>query len=152
MTTPTILSDVGAQLKGARVDRSGAVRSQRAVAVIPASTAATTIIGMVRFEKGFTLEQFALASDDLDTGTTVTLNVGYVYDDNTNNTNAPAGLLSASTIAQAGGSYVWPVAAGLLVGPSFTATADGWLTVQVQAGPTTTAGNLTMNTLFSYDA
>lgn len=153
MTTPTILSDVGSQgTKGARVDRSGAMRSQKAVATIPATTAATTIIGMIPFQKGFTLESFQLKTDDLDTGTTVTLNVGYVYTDNVSFTDAPAAFISANAIAQTGTSLIYPIAAGLLTGTPFIAAGDGYVVLQVQAGPTTTAGTATLNAQFTYDA
>lgn len=148
MTTPSILSDVAAA-RDARVDRSGAVRSQKATAVVPASTPQDAIIGLIRFEAGFSLQHLALACADLDSSTNVTLDVGYVYDDGVG--DSLAAFVAASTIPQAGGSVVWPVAAGLLVGTGFVATKGGYITAQVNAA-TTTEGNIVANALFSYDA
>ena len=40
---------------------------------------------------------------------------------------------------------------GALAGLNFEATADGWITLTVQAGPVSTAGTGTFNLLVSYD-
>lgn len=151
MTTPTIFSDVAASTRSAKVDRSGAVRSVKAVAALPATAASGTIAGMIRFQKGMSLQKLDIKTDDLDTSTNVTLDVGYVYDDNVTFTDAPAAFLSASAIPQSAGSFVWPVASGLLVATGFVAAADGYIVARTGGGATTTAGNVTMNALLSYD-
>lgn len=152
MTTPTIMSDVAAAggTKGARVDRSGAVRSQKGTAAVPSGAATGTIIGMIPFNKGMSLQHLAVLSAAL--GTSVTIDVGYVYTDNVTFTDAPAALVSASTVAAAGGSVVWPIAAGLLVGTGFVAQGDGYLTIRTGGATTTTAGSVVVNALLSYDA
>lgn len=150
MTTPTILSDAAAS-QDAKVDRSGAVRSQKASATIPASTAADTIIGLIRFEKGFELDQLAVNSDDLDSATNVTLDVGYVYDDNSTFTNDPDAFLDGSDIVQDAGSIVWPVADGLLTGEGFVAEGPGYIVAQIKGASTTTEGDIDAKALFSYD-
>ena len=86
MTTPSILADTAGN---AKVDRSGAVRSVSGQATIPDTTAADTIIGLIRFQEGFNLDQLAIKSSDIDAGTDLLIDVGYVYDDDTTYTNDP---------------------------------------------------------------
>lgn len=148
MTTPSIFADTAGQ---AKVDRSGAVRSVKAVATIPAATAANTIVGLVRFQKGFSLQHLAAVATSMDAGTDLLLDFGYVYDDNVTYTDDPNAFVDGSTIAQAGGSVVWPVAAGLSVGSGFVAEADGYITVQLTDNTAETGGTVTVNALFSYD-
>lgn len=148
MTTPSILADTAGN---AKVDRSGAVRSIKAAATIPASTAADTIVGMVRFQAGFSLDQLAVVSEDLDTATNVTLDVGFVYDDDTTYTNNPDAFFDGIDIVQDAGSVVWPVADGLLTGTGFVAEADGYIVVQTKGASTTTEGDVTVKALFSYN-
>lgn len=147
MTTPSILADTAGN---ARVDRSGAVRSMKAAATVPASTAADTIVGMIRFEKGFSLDQLAVVSEDLDTATNVTLDVGYVYD-SASLTDDPDAFFDGSDIVQDAGSVVWPVADGLLTGAGFEAAGPGYVVVQTKGASTTTEGDITVKALFSYD-
>ena len=58
MTTPTIFSDVAGISTVNRADFSGAVSSQKAIASIAAVTVTGTNIGMIRFQKGFSLINF----------------------------------------------------------------------------------------------
>lgn len=148
MTTPTILADTAGT---AKVDRSGAVRSIKAVAAIPDTTAANTIVGMIRFQAGFSLDQLAITSDDLDAGTDLLLDVGYVYDDDTTYTNDPNAFFDGLDIAQDAGSVVWPIADGLLTGTGFVAEADGYITVQLTDNAAEADGDITVKALFSYD-
>lgn len=147
MTTPSILADTAGN---AKVDRSGAVRSIKAVASVPDTTAADTIIGMVRFQKGFSLHQLAIVSDDLDAGTDLLLDVGFVYDEDTL-TDDPNAFLDGADIAQDAGSLVWPVADGLLTGTGFVAEADGYISVQLTDNAAEADGDITVKALFSYD-
>lgn len=148
MTTPTLLADTAGN---AKVDRSGAVRSVSGNVTVPNATAADTIIGLIRFQKGFSLNHLAIKCADLDAGTTVTLDAGFVYDDNVTYTDNPDAFLDGSTIPQAGGSFVWPVAAGLLTGAGFVAEADGYIVAQIKADPTEAEGDIDFVALFSYD-
>lgn len=150
MTTPTIFSNTAGNAYQAKHKAQGLL-AERAVATIPAATGTGVNVGMIRFQKGFHLLEFDIKTDDLDTGTNVTLNVGYIYDDNVTFTNVPAAFLSASTIAQTGTSTVWPVAAGLLTGIGFTAEAPGYIVVQTAGGATTTSGDVSLRAQFTYD-
>lgn len=148
MTTPTVFSNAAYSPQIAKGEPQQ-VTAEKATVTVPASTASGTVIGMIRFQPGFSLTGFALASDDLDSSTNVTLDVGYVYDNTTGEDDNA--FLSASTIAQAGGSYVWPVASGLLVGKSFTATDSGYIVVKTGGGATTTEGDLNMIAQWTYN-
>ena len=151
MTTPTIFSDVAGTATNNTIAKFTpyGVLPQKAIATIPASTAAGTNIGMIRFQRGFSLLSFEIASADLDTLTNVVLDVGYLYDGTTG--EDPDAFLNNSTIAQGGTSTVWPIAGGLLTGVSFTATGPGYLNVQTGGGATTTAGDITLIAQFTYD-
>lgn len=148
MTTPTIFSDVAANPFMAKRETQG-ITSERAVALIPAATAAATNVGMHRFQPGFALTALAIVSDDLDTATNVTLDVGYLYDGTTGEDDNA--FLDGLDIAQDAGSRVWPVDDGLLTGVSFVAVDDGYLSVTIQDAPTTTEGNITTLAQFTYD-
>lgn len=148
MTTPTIFSDVANLPFVAKSEPQG-VLAQKAIAAIPASTAAGTNIGMIRFNKGFSLTGLALKSDDLDSGTNVVLDVGYLYDDTTGEDDNA--FFNDIDIAQDAGSVIWPIADGLLTGISFTATGDGYLSITTRTSSTTTAGNITAIAQFTYN-
>ena len=148
MTTPTIFSDVASNPFVAKSEPQGVI-ALKAIAEIPATTAASTNVGMIRFQKGFSLVGLAIVSDDLDTATNVTLDVGYLYDDTTGEDDNA--FLDDLDIAQDAGSRTWPVDDGLLTGISFVATGDGYLSVTTGGGATTTAGNITVIALFTYD-
>ena len=148
MTTPSILSNTA---DNAKVDRSGAVRSVSGQAAIADTTAAGTIVGLIRFQKGFNLDQLAIKSSDMDAGTDLLLDVGYVYDDDTTYTNDPNAFFDGLDIAQDAGSVVWPVADGLLTGVGFTAEADGYVVVQLTDNAVEADGTIDFKALFSYD-
>lgn len=118
-------------------------------ATVPDASTTGTIIGMVPFNKGAILQYgSALAVDDLDTATDVTLDWGWIYSDNdtTTNINDTNGFAAAATTAQAGG-ILRPTATA---GATFEATADGWIAVTTGGGSTTTAGDITFNGTISY--
>lgn len=156
MTTPNIFSTqyTGANpgdYLNAKVDRSGANRTEYFTVSIPAATTAGTVVGLVPFRRGARFNQgssqFYVA--DLDTATTVTLDFGYIYQDNdtTTNVNDTDAFASAVTTAQAGGLITFDEFAGL----SWVATADGWIAATT-GGTTTTTGSLQGQAVMSYDS
>lgn len=149
MTTPTIFSDKASNPNLAKYMPQGDL-SQSAVAFIPAGTANNTIVGMIRIQPGCTLLGFALHSDNLDTGTSVDLNVGYVYD-GTAGENGNA-YIDQISIPQTGGSNVWPISFARLVGRSPELTDHGYIAVTIVGGSTDTDGNISMIAEFTYDA
>jgi hypothetical protein len=149
MTTPSILSDK-ATARDAKVDRSGAVRSQKAVATVPDTTASATVIGMIRFEGGFSLDQLVVKSDDLTASTALLLHVGYVYDDDTTYSNDADAFFQSADIAQDAGSLVWPVADGRS-NEGFVADAPGYIAITTAAAATDAAGDVHVMAVFHYD-
>ena len=75
-----------------------------------------------------------------------------MYKDNNTSTNIndTDAFVDGSTAGQAGG-MISIADDGALAGLNFEATADGWITLTVQAGPVSTAGTGTFNLLVSYD-
>lgn len=149
MTTPSILP-VG--YKGdyrdylmTKVDRSGAERILKNTVSVPSGTTTTTIIGLAPFNKGAELGQLYAFVAAL--GTSVTIDLGYVYDDNTNNTNKSNAFLAASTVAAAGGLLSVNTADPC----TWTATANGWLVAVIGGATTGSTGILSYRIGFAYD-
>ena len=149
MTTPTITSDEFTGYLDAPVLRNGGSQHVIASATIPASTASGTVIGLVPFRKGARLSYSSkLVVGDLDTATNVTIDFGYVYDDNTTYTNDPNAFIAGSTDAQTAANVV---SLDATAGFEFVAEADGWLAITTGGGSTTTEGTIKFNGLISYN-
>lgn len=134
-----------------KVDRSGALRIQTGTVAIPASTATSTLIGLMPFNAGCkVLYGSTVYSQDLDSGTNVTFNIGWTYYDSTLGTSQAAGFVSGSTIPQTGGMIPFNASSGSSLGMIFTAAADGWIGITNTAA-TTTTGNVEFNIAFAYD-
>ena len=151
MTTPAIVPTgylgTSNDFLHAKVDRSGAVRKVTGSVSIPAATATNAIVGLVPFRKGAKFDYGSrVYSDDLDTSTNVTLNIGYVYDDNVTYTDATDAFVAASTTPQTGGMIEMTAKTGM----TWTASADGWIVGKFLAA-TTTTGLLTFNLGIAYD-
>lgn len=153
MTTPSILPTQYVGLSypwlQAPVDRSGSLRMVEGAVSVPAATVTDAIIGLVPFQAGarFMIGNASIYSADLDSSTNVTMDIGYVFDDNATYTNDLDAWVSASTAPQAGGFLTVDEKEGL----SFIAGANGWLTAQVNAA-TTTTGTITFQVGVAYDS
>lgn len=153
MTSPTIVpveyANTATDFLKVKLERSGSVRLYDGQISIPATAAALSTVGLVPFNKGaqFHIDNTSVYLDDLDTGTTVTVSVGYIYDDNTNNTNNLTAWTNTSTIGQTAGFVPVNQPNGL----TFRATANGWVVLQLLTGPTTTTGNVTYQIAGAYD-
>lgn len=146
---PTGYSGTTADFLRTKKDTSGAMRLITGSVSIPATTASTTVVGLMPFNKGMKLGYGSrVYCADLDTATTVTLDIGYTYYDSTTGTSDPNAYVAASTAPQSGGMIEMTDVAGM---PD-TMEADGWVTATIGAGATTTTGSLTFNLSFAYDA
>lgn len=131
-----------------KVDRSGAVRVVTGTVSVPASTATSTLIGLVPFNKGAKITYGSrVYTADLDSSTNVTLDIGYTYYDSTAGTSDPNAFVAASTAAQTAGMMEMTAVEGM----TWTAEADGWIAATNNAA-TTTTGSLTFNIGIAYDA
>lgn len=154
MTTPTILpTGYGGTSKDflrCKVERDGCLRNQYSTVTIPATTATTTVIGLVPFNKGFRLAVGAtqLAIADLDTSTNVTIDVGYVYKTGSTGTDDPDAFASALTTAQSGGFITFDEPTTAL---PWVAADDGWIAITIGGGATTTSGALYGQVVGCYD-
>ena len=149
MTTPDIFADGENEdsFFHAPSGQGDGPRSVVRTATVPASTAATTVIGLVPFNKGAIIDYgSALAVADLDTATTVTLDWGFIYDDDTTFTNDPDAFADGDIAGQSA-AVIRP---DEIAGATFKAEADGWIAVTVATGPTTTEGDITFNGTISY--
>lgn len=151
-TTPTVFSDAAYNTVLSAKSEPQNNLAQKATYAVPALTAQNTVIGMIPFQTGFSLLSYSLLVPDLDSSTNVTYDVGYCYPAafGTSTTEDLAAFATGAS-AQAVTSVVWPVAAGLLTGVSFTATQPGYITIRITGGPTTTLGTFSMIANFTYD-
>ncbi len=158
LTLPTIVPAGYAGDKtdflAAKVDRSGAIRAQRFKVSIPAATASTTIVGLVPFQKGarvHLLGSSVQANTAIDTGTTITVDLGYTYYDSTLGTSVDNAFVSAATTWQSSGLTALTLLNAPETVSQWKAAAAGWLTITFDAGPTTTTGDIFGEFLMSYD-
>lgn len=123
--------------RNAKVDRSGAVRSQAFSTSITAAAASDILIGLVPFQKGMRVMLNASNVDvsDLDTDSDLTLDFGFTYYDSTAGTTNPDAFATQVTTGQAGGSITFDEIAETTV-TSFVAEADGWITMTMGTGGT----------------
>lgn len=153
MTTPNYVSSkyAGTDLDylHAKVDRSGALRMEYFTAVIPTTAVATEYIGLVPFQKGARFVQGAsqLHVTDIDSSTDVTLDFGYIYDDDTTYTNDPNAFGTLITTGQTGGLVTFDEHAGL----SFQAEANGWIVAYIAAGSDVDVGTIKGQIVLAYD-
>lgn len=144
MTVPNIVNPNYAAdssaYRAAKVDRSGAERGEAFSVSVPSGTAVGQIIGLVPFQTGAKFNYgSSIFANAL--GTSVTVSLGYIYDDNVTFTNATAGFLGLTAANTANLKLVPNVEAGVawkaidsLVGTG--ALANGWI-VAVIGGATT---------------
>ncbi len=123
------------------IDRSGADRTTPFSVTIPDATTTGVIAGVIPFRAGarFSYGGSQFATEDLDTTTVATVDIGYVYNDadTVSNISDPDAFASGLSVS----------AAGLLtldepVGLEFQATADGWIVITTGGATTTTAGDI----------
>lgn len=132
----------------APVNRSGAEFLVNGSVSVPSGTAADAYVGIVPFQKGarFKIGDKSIHCGDFGAGTT-TVNVGYIYNDNTTYTNDVDAFASLSAAPQSGG---W-VTVDEIEGMSFVAESEGWLAVQLKAAAADATANITYNLSVSYD-
>lgn len=130
-------------------DTFGALRNQYTSIAVADSASAGTSYGLIPFQKGFRISYGSkFYSPDLDTGSTVTWDLGYLYED--------TAVSGAASDADAFASLLSGQAAAVLAfdevaGMSFQATGNGWVTATLAAGPVTTAGTIEATIDFTYD-
>jgi len=147
MTTPTVFSDVAANANIYKYVETGVI-AQKFSLTLAESLAADSNCGLIRFAPGFTLLGLVLDPSDMDTATTLVLDIGYLYDDTTNEDDNA--LADNSAIGQTGATLVLPVSGGLT--PFFTAEDYGYVSITTRGEVIEVAGTITGYALFTYDA
>jgi hypothetical protein len=145
---PTKYQGTATDFNMVKCDRQGVVRTQYSTVTIPASTATSTVVGIVPFTTGARVIVGACQVQiaDLDTSTNVTCTVGYTYEDSANTSVADAFALS-NTKPQSGGIITLDSTTGI----DFVAVGNGWVTLTTGGGTTTTAGAIKAQIALEYD-
>lgn len=151
MTTPTILpvgfAGNSTDFLKTKCSRDGDAFVNVGIASVPSGTTTTTIVGLVPFNAGARLITGATdaAADAL--GTSVTVNLGVVYDDNVGNTNNQTLFASGLTGAAAGGAL--PLAETTTNIPYIT-TGNGWVVATIGGATTGNTGNIAIQATLDY--
>lgn len=114
----------------------GNVKVAYASVAVPSTFTTTDTASMFYLPANSRVLYSILKSDDLDSGTTITLNVG--------DAGSATRYFSASTVAQAATVAVETTAGGI----DFLNTAKTLISIVPQAGPATTAGNISLTMLY----
>lgn len=153
MTTPSIYpieyDGTSRDYLKVKADRSGASHIYSGSVSVTSGTAATTIIGLVPFNKGarFHFDSASVYVPDIGAGST-TISLGYVYDDNVTYTNNQTAWASAATAIQSGGYVTLTASAS---GLNFVAAANGWVVATINTASTDATGSISFQILGSYD-
>jgi len=136
MTAPTIYP---AKYTGTDSDyliapgnRNGGLQLEPFSVSVASGTASSVVVGLQPFTKGcrFAHGAFAANLTDMDTDSDLTLDFGYVYDDNVTYTDDPNAFATQITTGQAGGLVTLDEPLAL----SFLAEANGWFVMVVGVG------------------
>ena len=133
-----------------KLSREGDGKIQTGTVAVPATTATSTLIGLIPFNKGakISMAGSSVYSDALGAAS---LNIGYTYYDSTTGTTNASGFVAGTTISNAGGYTPFLCTSSASAGMTWTAAADGWIACTNTAA-TTTTGNILFNLAFAYDA
>ena len=126
--------------------KDGATRIITGSVTVAAGATVGQIIGLFPFNKGFKLaygSSFVFGAF----GASVTLALGWYYNDTATGSSNTAGYLAASSTAAAGGTVV----PNVLAGQTFSAAGDGWVVALVGGATTGNSAAVTYNCLFAYD-
>ncbi len=131
----------------AKVDRSGAARIVAGSVTVPNGTAATSLVGLLPFQRGarIKLDDKSIHVANIGAATT-TVDIGVAYADAT--PDVLDAFVSASTAIQAGGFIAIDEIAGL----TLVTQADGWLVARINTANTDAEGAFTFQALVAYDA
>jgi hypothetical protein len=129
-----------------KVDRAGLGCLITGTVSVPSGATVGQIIGLFPFNKGFKLaygSSFIFGAF----GASVTLALGWYYNDSTVVSSNTAGYLAASATAAAGGVVV----PNVLAGYTLDAAADGWVVAVIGGATTGSTAAITYNCIFNYD-
>lgn len=129
-----------------KVERDGTERASFGVVTIPSGTATTTIIGLMPFNVGCRLQDLYVFLGAF--GTSVTMNIGYVYNDNVNNTDKSNAFISGSTTATAGGLIPNALT---IDAATWMSTSDGWIVAVIAGATTVSTANISYQISTCYD-
>lgn len=142
MTLPSIVptgyAGTVADFLHVKADRSGAVRCNSVTISIPAGTLSTATIGLIPFNVGAKLSSSEIYVDQTDTSSSVSLEIGVLY--NTNTANNATIYYSATTLPQAGGFMTTTSKNNAGVG--YITLDSGWYVAQFTGAATNKLGNL----------
>lgn len=151
MTAPTVFSDVAGTANNTFTAKSEpqGILAQKFILTLAAGLVAGTNCGLIRFQPNFSLVGLSLVATDMDTATTLVLDVGFLLDGTTGEDDNA--FFDDLDIGQDAGSRVWPVDDGLLTGVSFVSTGAGYLSLTTRGETIEVAGTVTGIAEFTYD-
>lgn len=152
MTTPSIIPTIyqgtTKDYLHTKVDRQGVVRCQSTSVSVPTGTTTTTIVGLAPFNAGdrILVDGSAVACGAL--GTSVTVDLGVVYDDNVTFTNNQTLFASGLTAAAAGGVLV---ITNSVTNIPYVTLGNGWVVATIGGATTGTTNSIFAQIASCYD-
>jgi hypothetical protein len=150
MTTPTVFANGydASSIKRAPKLIGGSL-NVRTTTSLAAGVANGSNVGLLPFNKGAKVFMGSnIYITDIDTATTATGTLGWIYDNNTSFTNDPDGFVTSFTTPQTGGRVEFSASAGY----SFEAEGDGWVVYVVGGENVEVVGTITSDIIVTYGA
>lgn len=144
---PTGFANTSKDFLKTKVDRSGAAFVNRGQISVPSGTVVTTTFGLVPFNAGATIVTGATDLFCEALGTSVTISIGVIYNDNVSFANNQTLFTNASTAAAAGG--VVPITESATNLPYVT-LGDGWIVATINGATTASTGTVYIQALMDY--
>jgi hypothetical protein len=144
---PTGYAGTVADFLHTKADRSGAQRCVSVTVAIPAGTLSTATIGLFPFTVGAKIASLKVYTSSVDTTAAVSLQVGVLYNTNTNNNGTI--YFSSTTSPQVGGFI--PATSENSTGLGYLTLDSGWVTAQYTGAATNVAGSLKCIASIVYD-
>jgi len=152
MTLPTIVptkyTGTSADFRLCKAQREGQETMEYVLVNVPTGTVVGTNIGLVPFRAGARFNYNSVVRNSALGGTT-TATLGYIYDDNINNTNAPTAFIATPVAVSTAGANIG--GANVDAGMGWKATGDGWIVVTTAGTTTGTTGTISGQITITYD-
>jgi len=150
MTTPALFpakyTGTSSDYRLCKAQREGQETMEPVTVSVPISTVNGTIIGLVPFRVGARFNYNSVIRNNA-FGTGATVQLGYIYDDNVNNTNNQTAFISTAVTVAAIGAVVPVVDANM----AWKATGDGWIVLTTAGTVPANLGAISAQITMTYD-
>jgi len=152
MTLPTIVStkynNDSSAFRLCKAQREGQETMEYFTVSVPTGTVITSTVGLVPFRAGARFNYNSVIRNGA-LGGTATATLGYIYDDNINNTNNQTAFITTPVAVSTAGATL--SGSNVDAGMGWKATGDGWIVVTIQGTTTGTTNPISGQITMTYD-